>query len=144
MNILNLARTPTITQTPSETVLEAAKIMSDQDAGAVIVTNTAGNVVGIFTERDNLRKITARGLDPRQTVLGDVMSRPVVTASVNTSPQDALTLMFRNKIRHLPIVDAANCLLGVLSLRHALMRRVGEQQVNLETLAAYVTAGGPG
>jgi CBS domain-containing protein len=52
--------------------------------------------------------------------------------------------MVRNRYRHLPVVDSTNRILGIVSVRYLLMRRLSEQEANLEVMDAYVQAGGPG
>ena len=72
------------------------------------------------------------------------MTAPVQTAPPEMTGGEALTLMIRNRLRHVPIVDSTNHVLAIASLRYLLMRRIGEKEATIETLAAYVGAGGPG
>ena len=144
MELLKIARRPALTLSPEHTVSDAAALMAKEEAGAVIVVNPGEQVLGIFSERDNLLRVTHEDLNPRTTRLADVMTTEVRTASPETSIDDALSLMIRNRMRHLPIVDASKKVLGVATFRYLLMRRIGEKEATLETLLAYIDAGGPG
>jgi len=83
-------------------------------------------------------------LQPQSTPLRDVMSSPVQTAAPNISPSEALTRMLGSGYRHLPVLNNEQQVVGMVSVRQLLMRRVSEQHNNIDVLAAYVEAGGPG
>jgi CBS domain-containing protein len=144
MDLGKVARIPAITTYPDTTVLEAVRIMAEHDVGAIVVTDANQKVLGIFTERDNMLRVTLKRLDPAKTTVREVMSAPVTTAPPEISAQDAMSRMIKHRYRHLPVVDAQNHIVGVVSVRQLLMRRVSEQQGSIETLSAYVNAGGPG
>jgi CBS domain-containing protein len=144
MELIKVARIPPVLAAPDMTVASAAVMMVEKQVGSIVVVDAGNRVLGIFTERDNLIKVTAAGLDPKKTPLSKVMSSPVVTAAPDMSVEDALTLMVRSHFRHLPIVDKEKRVIGITSIRYLLMRRLGEKQATLDILEAYVGAGGPG
>jgi len=144
MHLNEVARTPPIVCSPEASVLEATKLMAANDVGAVIVTDAFGKVAGIFTERDNMLRVTMQDRNPKTTQIKDVMTASVKTASPEMSATEALAKMVRSKYRHLPIVDDGGRVTGVVSVRHLLMKRLAEQSSDIETLNAYATAGGPG
>jgi CBS domain-containing protein len=144
MNLGKVARIPAVTALANTSVLDAVKMMADKGVGAVVITDVGQKVLGIFTERDNMLRVTLKGLDPSQTALATVMSAPVTTAPPDISAVEAIARMIRQHYRHLPVVDDDNRIIGVASIRHLLMRRISEQQGSIETLCAYVNAGGPG
>jgi len=145
MFLQQAARSPAIVASPETSVLQAIRLMAENDVGAVVVTNAENAVAGIFTERDNMLRVTLKGLDPKSTPLSQVMTHPVKTALPGLDANEALERMLRSKHRHLPVVDSDGKLTGVVSVRHLLMRRLDEQSGDdIETLAAYATAGGPG
>ncbi len=117
MSILTLCDKRPITVTPEATVADAVRAMVDNRVGAVAVTDPTGKIIGIFTERDVLRKVIVRGKEPKQVVIRDVMSAPVTTASIESTPAEAMKLMLQSRFRHIPIVDTRGGLLGMLSLR---------------------------
>jgi len=144
MDLLKIARVPAITVGPETTVYQAALKMAENRVGAVVVVNDENKVIGIFTERDHLYRVTCQELNPKKTTMIEVMTSAVVTVPSDISINDGLALMVRERFRHLPIVDPHNRSVGLASIRHLLMRRLHEKQDSIETLAAYAEAGGPG
>lgn len=144
MDLTKVARVPPVTAAPDVNVFQAVKIMADHKVGAVVVVDSNRKVLGIFTERDNMMRVTLERRNPESTPLRDVMSSPVQTAAPNISPSEALTRMLGSGYRHLPVVDNQQQIVGMVSVRQLLMRRVSEQHNNIDVLAAYVEAGGPG
>jgi CBS domain-containing protein len=98
---------------PFQNIGEAAKIMSDNNVGAVPVVEK-GQVVGILTDRDIAIRAVARNLGP-STEVRDIMTKNVVTADSHMDVQDAVNLMAENQIRRLPVIDNAQ-LGGIISL----------------------------
>ena len=105
-----------VTVRPSATVKQAVQIMNDNHIGALVVVDDHAHVVGIFTERDLLRRVVAEELNTDMTTVEEVMTRDVIVCAPNT-PADEIRHTMRNKrIRHLPVVDEHASLLGVLSI----------------------------
>lgn len=103
---------------PSMTVSQAAEAMQRQAVGAVLVVE-AGQLVGIFTERDAVYRVIAAGLNVRTTILGQVMTPHPRTLGPDDRYGVALLLMREHGFRHVPVV-AAGELLGIVSSRLAL------------------------
>ena len=103
---------------PEATVRKAAKLMERRNTGAVLVID-GDRLVGIFTERDVVFRVTARDLDARTTRLGDVMTpNPRIIGPAQTFGH-ALALMHEHRIRHLPVVEDGK-VVGIVSARSAL------------------------
>jgi CBS domain-containing protein len=102
----------------SDSVRDAAKMMSDKNVGAVAVLDS-GRLVGIFSERDLMKRVVAAGLDPMRTQVGTVMTKELVVGRPGDDINDALQKMHSIGCRHLPIVDSGN-LIGMISLRDLL------------------------
>jgi len=130
--------------TPETTVLDAIKMMASAKVGAIVVVNDAKKVQGIFTERDNLLRVTLSEKNPRTTWLAEVMTAPVVTCKGDLQHEEALSIMVRNRYSCLPLVDEANTIVGVVTIRDLLMRRISEKETAIQTLEAFASAGGPG
>jgi CBS domain-containing protein len=88
----------------SSSVRDAAQVMIERGVGSVIVME-AGRPVGILTERDVLRRVVVKGLDPVKTKVGEVMSSPLVTVSADAYMIDASRLMAQRDIRRLLVVE---------------------------------------
>lgn len=97
------------------TVHEAAKLMAQRSIGSVLV-GTPENVRGIFSERDLLVKIAAKGVDYKNAKVKDYMTRPVKAIDVNCSFSDAQNIMIEKHIRRLPVVKGGR-VVGVISAR---------------------------
>ena len=95
-------------------VSDAARLMRASDRDSLIVFDL-GRAIGIVTERDIIRKITAEGLDAMHVHVAQIVSSPLITIHPDKSAKEAATLMLQNKIRHLPVVKE-NRLLGIITL----------------------------
>lgn len=104
-----------VTLTPDTSVRAAAQIMAKHKIGAVPVTHV-GKLVGIFTERDLMIRITAKSLDADATQLHEVMTAEPHTIDVDEPVIHALDLMIHGGFRHLPVLQGGK-LVGILSLR---------------------------
>ncbi|MEF3062826.1 CBS domain-containing protein [Ralstonia solanacearum] len=100
------------------TLQEAARQMRDKHVGALIVTehsSTGPHAVGVVTDRDIVLDAVAAGADPRQTCVGDVMSRGIVSVARDASLSDALQEMLSTGVRRVGVLSDG-ALVGVLSL----------------------------
>lgn len=139
MSILDLCDEHPAAVRPDSPVAEAIRAMMAHRVGAVAVVDAAGRVVGIFTERDVMKRQVLSGRDPHVTPVSEFMTSPVATISANTRHGDAFAKMMGHHFRHLPIVDAAGKLLGILSLRNLLQAQVEELRRQLDSMEQYVT-----
>lgn len=104
-----------LTMRPDRTVAEAAAAMSEKNYGSVVVTDADNTLSGIVTERDLLRKVTAGGLDPATTTLGDIMTTEVRVARADDNLIDWLRIMSNERFRHLPIVDGDSKVVAMMT-----------------------------
>lgn len=99
---------------PEQTVLQAARLMDERTIGALVVVD-GEQVVGIFTERDLMRRVVVKEIDPADIKVRDVMT-PKVYCCTSTTSSDAVRNLLREKrIRHVPVVDDGR-LVGMLSI----------------------------
>ena len=108
--------TNVLTMTAEDSVQEAAKQMASKNVAAMIISDSAGLITGIVTERDLCQKVMAKGLDPASTSVGEIMTTNPDTLSPDDSASDALELMQTRKYRHLPVVQDGKCQ-AVVSVR---------------------------
>jgi len=107
-----------VTAPPRTTVRKAAEMMARRRVGAIVVVDH-DQLVGIFSERDAVLRVIARGLEPAKTVLADVMTPAPVTIAPNKSFGHAMSIMHQRGFRHLPVVDNGRPI-GIVSSRSAL------------------------
>lgn len=111
-------RSKVLTASPETSVVDAAKLMEQKSVSAVLVISQE-KLVGIFTERDAVFRVIARGMDVRTTPLGDVMTPSPVTVTPEKTFGYALLLMHENGFRHVPVV-VDGMPVGIVSARSAL------------------------
>jgi CBS domain-containing protein len=95
-------------------VKRAVELMNKYEIGCLIVTKR-GNPVGIVTERDMLTRVLAESLSPEKTKIADVMSRPLIVADPHMDIEQAARLMFKMKVKKLPVVSNGK-LVGLVTL----------------------------
>jgi CBS domain-containing protein len=107
-----------VTAAPDATVTQAAKLMAKRNVGAVMVVED-GRLIGIFTERDAVFRVIAKGRDAQTTPLADVMTDAPQTVDPDKTFGYALLLMHENGFRHLPVIENGKPI-GIISSRNAL------------------------
>lgn len=108
-----------ITATPDTSARAAAKLMASKNAGAVLVVDRDGALVGIFTERDLAFRVVAQGRDADTAVLESVMTPSPHTVTPNELFGYALLVMHEGGFRHLPVVEDGKPI-GIVSARSAM------------------------
>jgi CBS domain-containing protein len=136
MKLTNIARVPPAVVDLSSTALDAIRAMVDHNVGAIAVA-TEGKISGIVSERDIIRKVTYHNLPADMTPVAEVMTKEVESIKNDSSPQEALHLMLRHHIRHLPIVDDDGNVLAILSIRDLLQ----SMQTNPDPGSARLVSG---
>ena len=106
-----------VTVSLNETVWDAVVKMDALGVGALPVVDDNGRVVGIFTERDLLRRVVAKKKDPQKTLISEVMTRNPVTVKPTDTIKTAKALMAKIKARHLPVVDDDGKIVGIVSIK---------------------------
>ena len=99
---------------PSKTVVDAARIMKQEDAGVVPVTEN-GRLTGMVTDRDIAIRVVAEGKDPKSTTVREVASTDLVTIDPQQDLDEALRLMAKHQVRRLPVVEEDGRLVGVVA-----------------------------
>ncbi len=108
------------------TVYQALELMADKNIGAVIVTDEAGRLSGIFSERDYARKMMVKGRDSHTTKVGEIMTTVVVSINPETRLRDCMSIMTDKRIRHLPVFKEDR-LIGVISIGDVVKSLLSEQ-----------------
>lgn len=137
--ILSAKKKPLAIVEPTETVLGAAKLMCERDVGAVMVLEN-DKLIGMFTERDCLHKVTAPGLDPKTVRVRDVMSTRVRYVTPDMTVAQCMALMTTRFFRHLPVLDEKNRIVGIVSIGDLVHAKISEQEFEIEQLEHYIHA----
>ncbi len=125
-----------LTISSNASVLDAIGIMSEANIGALIIQDGA-QPEGIFTERDYLRKIALQGRSSSNTPLRDVMSAPLITISVDDSPEVGMETMTECRCRHLVVTEGEE-MVGILSVGDLVKHQLQEKEAEVEQLAQYI------
>ena len=104
-----------VTTEEDTTVMQAVKIMNKLEIGCLIVVRK-GKPAGILTERDLLRRVLAKSKDPKKTIVSEVMTKPLVFSKPHMEVEEAVKLMFKMKIKKLPVVGKNGQLAGLITL----------------------------
>lgn len=127
---------------PDITVYEAVKVMGENNIGSVLVVDEAGNMAGIFTERDYARKIVLKGRRSRDTYVHEIMTpaEKLITVTKDTSIEECMQKMTGNKIRHLPVIEEGKAF-TVISIGDVVSSIIQEQQFTIDAMASYIRGG---
>ena len=121
---------------PQVTVFDALKLMAEKEIGALMVVE-AGQVVGIFSERDYARKVILKGRSSKDTPVRKIMTERVITVDPATTVEVCMGLMTDRRIRHLPVMEGDR-LIGVISIGDVVKAIVSEQTYLIEHLENYI------
>jgi CBS domain-containing protein len=132
-----------VTTHPRATVRTVSEAMATEATGAIVVLDE-GKLVGIISERDIVGRVVAKGLDPEKVAVSEVMTRDVRTVTEDVMVRRALELMHQGRFRHLPVVNASNQVIGMVSIRQLMGQRIGELTLKNDDLLAFISADGPG
>ncbi|MSU25311.1 MAG: CBS domain-containing protein [Opitutus sp.] len=126
---------------PTLSVYDAVAEMNRHRIGAIVVLD-GERLVGIFTERDVLRRVVGAGLEPKNALVADVMTSGVLTISPDTTVDAAMLIFTDKRCRHLPVV-AAGRLIGVLSIGDITRWMSDAHRAEAEHLKNYISGGLP-
>jgi len=104
---------PVITANADLDIFSAAKKMAQANVGSLIIV-AEGKPIGILTERDLVKKVVAKAVDPRSVLVGDIMNSPVVSIEPDASLREAAVLMLRSGVKRLPVI-ADGKLIGIIT-----------------------------
>jgi len=106
---------PVLTFGPDDMVIDAVRAMSEKNYGASIIVDPARRPVGIITERDFMRRLLAKSLDPNTTAIREIMTSNLKVARDQDEISDWLRIMSNERFRHLPVVDGDGVLVNIMS-----------------------------
>lgn len=128
--------TAVISVAPDNSVLDAANLMNDKGIGGVVVLQDRA-LVGIFTERDIMRRVVAARLDPSTTLISDVMTKECATITDDVQIAVCRAMMSTRRIRHLPVMHG-DTLAGMVTSGDILAFEVALAEAQIEQLEKYV------
>jgi len=119
---------------------EAVDVLNAQNIGAVVVTDRAGAVIGILSERDIVRQLGVHGPEALDLEVGDSMSSAVITCSRSTTVAVLAERMTEFRIRHIPVIENGE-LVGIVSIGDVVKRKLEETQQEADAMRDYISSG---
>jgi CBS domain-containing protein len=122
---------------PDATIQDVADLITSRRIGALVVIDADQRIIGIVSERDVVKAIAQHKAAALGMTASDLMTRNPITASPDTTVDEAMQLMDAGYFRHLPVVDTDR-LIGIISVRDLVRYRIMQQKADLENLTSYV------
>lgn len=121
----------------SSTVQEAAEFMAARNVGAVCIVDANGKLLGVFSERDVVKRVVLQKRDPASVRISEVLSELRAVINCDETPHQALERMELIGTRHLPVVDGERWV-GMLSMRDLMRVELSEQGDEIKLLHEYI------
>jgi signal-transduction protein with cAMP-binding, CBS, and nucleotidyltransferase domain len=119
-------------------VFEAITRMVEANVGALLVTDE-GDIAGIVTERDYLRRVTLKGRTDKETAIREIMSSPLIVATPQMTIDECMALMTDRRIRHVPVVEDGQ-VVGIVSIGDVVKFKSNQQSYEIQYLHEYISA----
>lgn len=124
---------------PSDTVFHALTVMAQHEVGALLVLD-GEQLVGIFSERDYARKIILQGKTSKETLVREIMSDRVAYVTPNSTLDECMALMTEKRFRHLPVLDDAGGVVGMISIGDLVKETISDQKFLIAQLEHYIAS----
>lgn len=124
---------------PTATVYDALTLMAEKNIGALLVLD-GDALVGIMSERDYARKVILLGKSSKETLVSEIMTPNVICLRADQTIEEAMALMTEKHIRHLPVLNDARQLIGIVSLGDVVRAVIAQQQLTIAHLEHYIAS----
>ncbi len=122
---------------PDTCVIDAVKEMAKKKCGALIVLQ-GNDIKGVITEQDFTRRVLLKDLDTASTKVEEVMSSDVAVIEPQNTVTEGMAMMTEKRIRHLPVIDSNNALIGIISIGDLVKEVIAEQEALIGQLEQYI------
>ncbi len=137
--ILNEKGNAVFTVTRSDTVSKAVDILGENNIGVVVVMGDVGEVCGILSERDIVRRMRESGASALQDSIGKCMTPDPFTSDLDATVDQLMGVMTQKRIRHMPVVDAGK-LVGLISIGDLVKRKIEQAEKEAEAMREYISS----
>ena len=138
MNITSTIVRCVVTINENRSVFEAAKLMTEEFIGALVVTNSTG-IRGLLTERDMIKNVVGKGKDPEKVKIKDTITLKPLKVSPSVDAKHCLNLMKEHHCRHLLVYDGEE-FVGIVSVRDLVVLLLEEKEELIRQLEKYITS----
>jgi CBS domain-containing protein len=125
------------TVAPAMTIAEVTQVLASRRIGAVLVLDSAGQLLGILSERDIVAALAEHGAGTLDMTAAQIMTREVQTASERTTVDQAMGMMTTGRFRHIPVVEEGR-LVGLVSIGDVVKAKISTAEQEVDSLRAYV------
>jgi CBS domain-containing protein len=122
---------------PEASVMQSALLMNEHRIGSLVVMS-GGRIVGMISERDILQRVVVERLDPAETTVEQVMTSEVVCCQLHTKLEEARGVLKNRRIRHLPVLDDATQLCGMISIGDLNAHEANDHELTIHVLQEYI------
>lgn len=119
------------------TLADAVAMLNAHNIGAIVITEDAGRIVGILSERDIVRQLGKNPSGALSLSIADCMTKGVVTCERTTTIDDVMESMTQRRIRHMPVA-ADGKLIGIISIGDVVKLKIAEVEHEAESLREYI------
>jgi CBS domain-containing protein len=140
-SILQAKGSDVATITKVASLADASAHLRDRGVGALVVSDDGRHIDGIVSERDVVRALAAHGAGALGRSVSSAMSADVITCSAGDSVEELMVSMTERRIRHLPVIDADNLLMGIVSIGDVVKARLAQLESENQALFDYITHG---
>ena len=126
---------------PEAMVYDAIKLMAQKNVGALMVLENNA-LIGIISERDYTRKVILQGKSSKETPVGEIMTKELVTAEPNDNIAECMRVMTERRVRHLPVLEGSK-IIGIVSIGDLLKWVISAQDAAIDHLEKYITGSYP-
>ena len=135
-NVLQRKGNRVATVPPEMTVIDALKLMAEQNIGSVVVMKDE-KFAGIMTERDYSRKVILKGRHSSETKVGEIMTTDFPYVSMNDTVESCMQLMTSHRLRYLPVIENEQ-LVGIISINDLVTETILTQAETINQLQSYI------
>ncbi|BFG69232.1 CBS domain-containing protein [Sediminibacterium sp. KACHI17] len=135
-NVLQRKGNRVTTVPPEMTVIDALKLMAEQNIGSVVVMKE-GKFAGIMTERDYSRKVILKGRHSSETKVGEIMTTDFPYVAMNDTVESCMQLMTSHRLRYLPVIEDEQ-LVGIISINDLVTETILTQAETINQLQSYI------
>ena len=136
-DILEVKGSKVLSIGPDAAVLDAANLMNERKIGSLLVMD-ADRLIGIITERDMLQRVLVTRRDPATISVADVMTAELVCCRPHTTLEEARGVLKNRRIRHLPVLDENEQLLGLISIGDLNAHQTNDHERTISVLHEYI------
>ena len=129
-----------VTVAPQASIAEASRLLANHRIGALIAVDADERIVGILSERDIVRGLAQSDNVCTTARVADLMTSTVQTCHEDDSLEALMKVMTERRIRHLPVIDAAGRLCGMVTIGDVVKSRLDEMDTEVDNLRQYVSA----